>query len=171
MRKKKLRWWCLDWLQTSAGLCISVWPITITEEIVIDRVFFPSQKIRSFGEGLSYGIGSFCWCCILKGGWGGLGTQRQSLSSQEADFFFQLLVLFSFWHGRKMLSWFLFELSTEEQSWCYTESLKLFVQVDIGLFGVKISQSPPGSQGLHCAALGRLGKVILCDAGLHMQLP
>lgn len=70
-----------------------------------------------------------------------------------------------------MLSWFLFELSGEEQSGCYTESLKLFVQVDIGFFGVKISQSPPGSQDLHCEALERLGKMILCSVGLHMQMP
>lgn len=45
----------------------------------------------------------------------------------------------------------------------YTVSLKLFVQADIGFFGVKISQSPPGSQGLRCAALGGLGKGGHCD--------
>lgn len=49
--------------------------------------------------------------------------------------------------------------------------LSRFVQnPDIQFFGVKISQSPPGSQGLHCAALRRLGLMILCGVGLHMQL-
>lgn len=147
--------------------------VTITEEIVIDAGFFPLQKMHSFWEGLRNSIGSFCWCCILKGGWRGLGTQKTtSVLSRSRHFFHNCwFALFSSWHGKKMLSWFPFELSSEERSGRYSESLKLFVQVDIGFFDVKISQSPPGNQDLHRAALGRLGKVILCDVGLHMQLP
>lgn len=145
--------------------------VTITEEVVTDAVFTPVQKMHSFWESLRNGIESFCWF-ILKGGWGSLGTQKaKSILSRSRLFHSCWFALFPSWRGRKKLSWFPSELSGEEQSGCYTVSLKLFVQADIGFFGVKISQSPPGSQGLHCAALEGLGKRILCAVGHHMQLP
>lgn len=155
--KEKLRWWCLGWLQTNAGLCTSVWPSHHYRGNRHRRCVFSFAK-NAFLLGRPE---EWNWVILLRlrfERWGKFGASEGKVHPLKKQTFFHScwFVLFPSWHGRKKLSWLPFELSGEEQSRCYIESLKLFVQVDIGFFGVKVSQSPPGSQGLHCAALGRL---------------
>lgn len=164
------------WLQANARFCKSVWPGQHYRGNC-QKCCIPLQKVHSFWEGLRNGIEfSFsCWCCIWKGGWGSLSTEKAKgevcpLKKQRP--FFPASGLLCFPSEMRGRSWADFSLSCgssgEEQSGCYIGSLELLFQVDTGFFGVKRSNPPPSSQALHRAALRRWGKMIWCGVGYHM---
>lgn len=162
------------WPQTNARLCKSAWPGHHYGGNC-QKCCILLQKMHSFWESLRNGIEFFCWCYLLKGGRRSLSTEKANgevlrLKKQILSFPASSLLYFPSDMGGR--SWADFSLSCGgsgvEQSGCYTGSLQLLFQVDTGSFNLKRSQTPPDSQALHCASLGRLGKMIWCGVGYHM---
>lgn len=153
VKKQKLRWRCLGWLQTNAGLCTSVRPSNHYRGDCHRCCIFPFAKpsflLERPGMELGHSADAAFWE-VDEEFW---GLRRQSPSSQEGNFFVTTADLPCFPPGMGRSCWADFCLSWVVKSRVgiilnHLNCLSRFVQnPDIRFFGVKISQSPPGSQG------------------------